>query len=556
MKNISVIYGIPIYGAGEEQRIAEAPFFKLNLNEESLVNAYRYLAYRFGQYLLLETGAVVKEYDPLAGRLVVEGNLTPDDVLNKYRDFVEKYLVPKLKTPLAHASINEVLPAFYYRKRESKPTGLSTVVLSARHVQQYFDALLSGDYAIQRTKSVKGSIEKARGKVLENLKTFGLRHDDIVIIDKTGGVEVLTDDKMIAAFQCIPGADAIGVKKVGRSCIYCDASNIPLYPATGKLGVGRTRLPHETTTDLSGKAKICLRCLLVAVLYRLDTGGDFFIQLSGSSMRFRDEKVRAEGETLRAIQTVLQKLKHHPCSGALIFNSLFGVDRATLRIEGLDEEVFEKLALLYATLGTTSFSDEVESLLVSYVNAPSFSDSLRTLLHILKKQSEKAGVPNMSYVSKYITSKLYAQRKDKRVAYALAKLAEAVVYRIDQSNVENKDYVKRRFADILRRAGLSKAIEYAMSATNTPIEVLTVLVKSGEERDHIKRVIDEYKIKYREEGDVLKVYVDNIPLAEIMIVEEFSQGIYEDVYTYLAILKPSVEIGEVKEEVTKVSGGA
>jgi len=556
----ALIYGVPIYHSTAEDVVVEIPFFKLNLNNEALVNAYKYLAFKFGQYLLLEKGVVVKDYDPLTGRLAIKGSIVPKDVRNTYEHFVREYLVPKLKVKLADADLDEILPAFYYKKGESNPTGLSPVILPAKHLEHYFDALAKGNYAIQRTPNVLNSIEMSRNRLLENLRRMDLRPHDLVIVDKRGDIEPLSDDDLARVFLHIPESDVVGVKRVEKQCIYCGATDIPLLSATGKLGVGRTRLPHEETTDLSGKAKICLRCILISLLYTLDAGGDFFFQLSGFSTRFRDKrdekveksgkskKVPSEGETLSAILTVLSRLANHPRSEALVYNSLFGDERVTLGIEGLDEEVFEKLALLYTVTGKAVFSDEVQSLLISYVNSPSFSDSLRILLHILKKQSEKAGVRGgifgMSYVSKYITSRLYIEKEDKRVAYTLAKLASSVVWLIGEKEKDEKtdySYEKRRFADTFRRAGLSKALAYAVSATKVSPTVLVVLAE-GEEKDIIRGVLSKYGFRYIEEGNKFKVYADSIALAEIKIEEKFTPSIYEDAYTILITMRPEIEL--------------
>jgi len=544
----ALVYGVPIYRPAEDV-VVEVPFFKLNLNNEALVNAYKHLAFKFGQYLLLERGVVVKDYDPLTGRLTIKGSITPVEVMSEYKRFVREYLIPKLKAGLAHADLDEILPAFYYRRGESNPTGLSPVVLPAIHLTRYFEALTSGNYAIQGTQNVQNSIKEARNRLLENLREMDLRPHDLVVVDKGGGVEPLSDDDLARVFLHVPESGTVGVKKVEELCIYCGATDIPLLQATGKLGVGRTRLPHEEKTDLSHEAKICLRCILASLLYTLDAGEDFFFQLSEFSTRFRDRKVLSEGETLTAILTALSRLANHPRGKALVYNSLFGDERATLRIEGLDEEAFEKLALLYAVTGRATFSDEAQSLLIPYINSPSFSDSLRILLHILKKQSEKAGVgwgvPGMSYVSKYITSRLYIEKEDKRVAYTLAKLASYVVWLIgEKEKKENKDYSyeKRRFADTFRRAGLSKALAYAVSATKVSPTVLVVLVE-GEEKDIIKGVLSKYGFRYAEEDNKFKVYADSVALAEIKIEEKFTPSIYEDAYVILVTMRPELELG-------------
>ena len=572
----AVVYGVPVYRVAEQLKEIEVGFFKVDLNEKTIVNAYKYLIYKFGQYLLLKKGIIIKDYDPLTGTLIIKGATSPDEVVKHYEEFIREYLVPKLKERLVNADIDKVLSTFYYKSGESKETGLSAVVLTVKHVQGYFEVLTSRRYAIQ--SQAKKSIEKIRDKALRILKDQRLKPDDVVIVMKKGDIMLLTDDKMIKAFTYIPKTTVIGVKRADKAekpvaknkekrtekrCIYCGSleRNIMLLPATGKLGVGRIKLPHETITNLSRKAQICLRCVLVSLFYVLDSNEDLLIRVNWFITRFRSDKrtekeageKKGEVATLSAIFTVLERLSIHPRNIVLLYNSLFGDDRVTLRIEGLDEEAFEKLALLYAIVGTIEFDDDVQSLLISYVNNLSFSDYLRILLHILKKQSEKVGVSNMSYVSKYITSKLYAQRKDKRVAYALAKLADAVVYIIDKSSVDNKDYVKRRFADTLRRAGLSRAVAYAMSATNTSIKVLTIPVRSGEEKEHIKRVLDEYSIKYEEEEGTFKVYIRSIPEGEIKIEEEFTPKIYEDVYTYLVVINPTIEVGKMEEESTEVS---
>ncbi len=569
----AVVYGLPVYSdrAGEAVNV-DVPFFKINLNNEAVVNAYKYLAYKFAQYLLLKKGVTVRDYDPLTGRLTVEGSVTPDEVLKEYEGFVKEYLIPKLKDKLTRSELDAILPAFYYRRNEkSGATGLSSVILPVKHVEQYFQALASGKYNVQ-SQSVKKA-EKIKRSVDKEINEKKFNPNDLIIIDaKKENAVFLGDDEIEKAFLSVPESKAIGVRMVEERCIYCDTGDIRLLPATGKLGVGRLRLSTEEKTNFSDKAKLCLRCVLVSLLYTLDTGGDFFFQLSGFNTRFRDEKRYGEGETLTAILTIVNKLASDPKGHkALVYNSLFGDEKISLKIEGLDEEAFEKLALLHAEAGIFPFHDKVsQSLIVSYVNAPSFSESLRILLHILKKhmkQLEKTGGREgdwrLSYISKYISSKLNVEKEDKRVAYAMAKLAESILYMIDKKSKEEEktgengrkyDYVKRRFADTLRRAGLSKAIAYAVSAAGISPAVITVLVE-GEEKDHVKKVFDRYGFKYSEEERMLKVYRDSVPLAEISIEERYTSGIYEDVYTYLVVLKPEIELGG-REESGEVEGSA
>ncbi|MEL9908232.1 MULTISPECIES: hypothetical protein [Thermoprotei] len=539
--SLATVYGVPVYVAGDAQRV-EVPFFKIRIGNEELATAYRYLAYKFGQYLFLKKGVVVAGYDPASGTLLLNGFMELDDVYSEYKNFVKEYLAPKLRKLIENADINDILPVFYYRRGEpdSSPTGLSTVVLAAHHVGNYIETLRSG-YKIQTQEELQKKLSKMENELKQN--QAGLK--DIVLVNKEGDVRLLSDEEIAGELSNIDATVSGDVKEVEKDrCIYCGGVSKHLYPATGKLGTGRTRLSHETYTKISGDAQICLRCMLVTLFHRLNSKKDVLFELNGYLARFSDKLARrADTETLKAILMVFSKLENISRGEALVFNSLFGDERVRVKVEGLDEEAVERIALLYAVAGRKPFEDpQTQSLLVSYVFAPSLTESVRVLLHILK-QFEKGGGLDMSYVSKYITSNLYMQEEDKRVAYALAKLAESVVYMIDEkSPVENKDYVKRRFADTLRRAGLSKAIAYAVSAGGIDIIQLPVPA-TGEERDHIKEVLEKYGFKYEQSNDIFKVDVKSIPLAEIRIEEEFTNKIYEDAYTYLVVLRPEIELG-------------
>lgn len=536
--SLAAVYGVPVYVAGDAQRV-EVPFFKIRIGNEELTTAYRYLAYKFGQYIFLKRGVAVAGYDPASGTLVLDGFMELNDVYSEYKNFVREYLVPKLKTLILKANIDDILSAFYYRRGEpdSSPTGLSTVVLAGDHLANYISALRE-KYKVQTQKKVQEKLSKMENELKQD--QAGLK--GIVLVDKEGGVYLLSDEEITGELSNIDATVSGDVKEVEKDrCIYCGGVSKHLYPATGKLGTGRTRLSHEAYTKISGDAQICLRCMLVALFHRLNSKNDVLFELNGYLARFSDNVARrADTETLKSILMVFSKLKNTERREVLVYNSLFGDERVRAKIEGLDEEAVERMALLYATAGVKPFIDP-GSLLISYVLAPSFLESIRVLLHILK-QSEKGWGLDMSYVSKYITSNLYLQEEDKRVAYALAKLAESVVYMIDEkSPVENKDYVKRRFADTLRRAGLSKAIAYAVSAGGINI-IQLVVPTTGEERDHIKEVLEKYGFKYEQSNDIFKVDVKSIPLAEIRIEEEFTNKIYEDAYTYLVVLKPEIEL--------------
>jgi len=186
-----IAYAIPVYsGAEYSEDVAE--FIRLNVLNEDLARAYRYILYKFGYYLALKRGILIKSYDPAAGSAVL---LVPPgqsiDLWEEFEDFVEEYLVPRLKELMGEAKLEEVLRAFYFHKgEESSATGLADVVLLGRHVRDYPGALEEKNFNIQGQESVRNKIKKLKAELQNTTPPEGA----LVVVTKDGKIKELSEE--------------------------------------------------------------------------------------------------------------------------------------------------------------------------------------------------------------------------------------------------------------------------------------------------------------------------------------------------------------------------
>jgi len=322
------------------------------------------------------------------------------------------------------------------------------------------------------------------------------------------------------------------------ACVYCGSGlSGYLFSATGRLGLGRSRFPHEKDTKFSS-AKICLRCMLVSLFYTLEVKrkGEETVaaEVGGVRAELIVPRVYGSTEAEKAIKAILARLT----SPALVYNSLLGPERLRVSIAGLGEEAIERLSLLKLCIG----DDQVEKAIgnvIDYVHSTSIFGSLRSLLQALN-QLEKVN-RCMPQIVKHVFVKSLLGRKRERVALALAKIAGGVVYVVRARKGGNLDrddlYTLRRFADELRNGSLAKALAYVAEKYGEPIEVVPVLASSGVEADIIRRVLEYFGFEFEKEGSVFKVYARSIPTADLLVREKFGREVYEDAYVALLAME-------------------
>lgn len=155
----------------------------------------------------------------------------------------------------------------------------------------------------------------------------------------------------------------------------------------------------------------------------------------------------------------------------------------------------------------------------------------------------------MSYVSKevhkYITPHIYRELET-RVAYAIAFIAESVVYQLQSSGADR--YTIRKFADTLR-SGLCTAIAYALPRIGK--ELKSLRLSDVADKTMIKEVLERYGFQCEEKEGALYVYLSSIPSAEIRIREEHGTKVLLKAYDILTLLAPAI----VVEEKTEQAGG-
>ena len=535
-----------MYGTRSWGNYLKVPFFRASVKKEDelVVNAYKYLVIRFNQYLILKYGCKVIDYSPTSGMLIVSGLSNENEVYKVYDDFVNEFFIPKLKDLTKNASINDFLNTYYYRKDESgNATGLTDVVIPARLISEYPKTLRSM-YKIQ------GQVLNKLNFLENKLKNFAhsCGNDDLVIVKPSGEVETL-DYNLIANIM-VGGVGNYGDEGVVSSdtCLYCRwKESDMLLDCKGKLGPGRMRFRQEEKTKITEKAKICLRCVLTTLFYVLDSKFSTVGSVGDTLLTFKSVR-RADlgSETLNSIYYVLNLLSTHGY-GVLMLNSLFGDDKVRVRVAGLDELSIERLALLLNVFGqevcSEGFVSNNSSLLIPYIFSSDFTPYLIQIL----KQFKKGG-SYMSYVFKYLKTHVYVEPEDKKVAYVLARVVSPVIDMLMKAEGSEKErlYSVRRFAQTLRTSGIAKALAYAIPRLDVRLGTLYVYVE-GDEKKYMKEVLNKFNIKYGEEGDVIKVDVESLVRGEMLIEKQYSQSIYNDIYTYLVVLHQEIE-QEVKGE--------
>jgi len=541
----SVTHAVPIYSV--EGYVEEpASFIRLYVRDELLEKAYRHLLHKFGYYLLIKHGVIVKNYDPTSGtiRMLKPENTLSLDIWKEFSSFISEYFIPKLRDLMRTKDIDTVLSAFYYRsKKEGNATGLAPVVMLGRHVNQYLNAL--DNFLIQRSQVGK-SIEKIRKTIKDMSNLIEAHQDDIFILEPSGEIALL-DNATIVKSMIVLGQELTGKIVTTTSCVYCGSTD-HLHRATGKLGVGRIRFAHEIKTKFRDEAKICLRCMLTALFYVLDTGdGETLdIEINGVSSELRVGKVWGDNETERTIKAVLDRL----AKPVLTYNALFGNDRLRVRIAGLGEDTVEKLSLLKLCTDRASVDDAMSSI-IDFIYNPSLFGSIRSLLQALK-QLKKEGGECMSHVSKYLFTRAYIGKEEEWVALTIAKIASGILYaakeRIKQETGEKENvteipdkelYHLKTFAEEVRNGSLTKALAYIVERCGA-VPIIPVLVPDSEEKEVVKRVLEKYGFKYEEEGYVVKIYADSIPVAEARIRNLYGLKVYEDAHTALTVLNQDI----------------
>jgi len=547
-----VVYAVPVYSVNDQNFLEVTKnFIQLHLRDELLEKAYKHMMHRFGYYILIKRGILIKEYDPVSGsiRMLVPKDALDFDLWNEFCNFVSEYFVPKLKQLMKWATIEDVLSTFYRKSREEGgATGLAPVILLGSQLQQYPSALVN--FHIQ-PKTKKDGIPKIRSAIENNATLIQSHQDDIFVVEPDGKISLL-DDKTILNSMIVRATHATSGKGVTKdSCIYC-GSTVYLHKATGKLGIGRTRFPQETTTDFSGKAKICLRCMLVTLFYTLEKTERnkeiLEMEIEGVETELESEEVRGDTETERAIKAVLSRF----ASPALTYNMLFGDEKLRISIEGINEDGVEKLSLLKLCTGEV-IPDKTFEFVIGFLFNPSLFGSIRSLLQVLK-QLEKERGECMSHVSKYLFTRAYIGREEEWVSLTIAKIASGVLYvakeRIKEELKKEKGqeveeipdeelYPLRTFAEEVRNGSLTKALAYIAERYGS-IPQIPVLVSGAEDKEMVKRILDKFGFKYEEEGNVLKIYADSIPIAEARLRNLYGLKVYEDAHTALIVMNQDV----------------
>ncbi len=551
-----VLYGVPVYKESGSTYSVKVPFLKIHLYNDVVVNAYKYVVYRFSQYACLRGGIIVRNYDPSSGTMDVEvpaeallsGRSPEELVQGLYREFVEQYLAPRLIERIRKASLDDLLSVFYRKRGTKEPeTGLASVILPLKHVNSYIEDIKSNKWAIQK-QSIEAlkKLEGRIGREVQRLRDKGVKEKDLIIVGKNGDV-VLLDTKRVLNELGKPAVFNDDVKYVSRNtkrCCYCGSEiEEPMFPATGKLGVGRYRLPQVEKTNLSGEALVCLRCILLSMYYVLEGGETALLYtFNGLLGVFRAERRLPRRTTVDFAIAVAEQMMWKPAelTASMVMNSAFGEDRAKLKVGGLSEVAVERLALL-ACMSPEALDDEaVKQHLFDYMfsEPPAF---ISHLVYVLLKQLEKkGGMRDMSYVSKeiprYITPYLYRE-KELRVAYTLAAIAEGVIHRLKQEGADK--YTLRKVADDLAMGGLTTAISYAIQRMKNPPSAIAL--SKFIDRTLVKEVLDEYEFSYEEKEDgTMLVYLSTIPSAEVKIREDLGQRVFSKAYDALLLLSPEI----------------
>jgi len=574
LSHVTVLYGIPVYGKSDSIFTIKVPLLKVHLYNEVVFNAYRYLVYKFSQYAFISKGIIIKNYDPSSGTVDVEIPLSAQLDVNKvesaiaelFEDFIEQYFIPRLVERIGEAKLEDLMMIFYRKRRKGeKETGLASVILPLGLVEQYLDSIESRSWAIQK-RSIK-SIQTRRNRIesrVEELVSKGVKEDDLVMLDKEGNVELFEINKIVEDLKRIKSnivssfRDEVKFVKGVNKCCYCRSPlNKLSFQVAGRLGVGRYRLPHETKTDLTGSARMCVGCLLVSMYYILE-GGDRMLAYTFNGLLgvLRVEEKFSKSSTLDFAISLLDYLKKNiPVEWArtLVLNSAFGDEKAVIELENIDEVAIERLALL-AHFPTQVLHDEnVQRILLDYMRS-NFSGFISHLVYILKhfpKQLEKGGV--MSYVSKlitkYITPYLYRET-ELRVAYTVASIAESVIYLLKNSGEDQ--YTLRKFADTLSMGGLTSALAYALQRLKSPPKTITL--SKYVDKPIVKEVLDEHGFSYYEENGDIHIYLNSVPQAEINIREKHGRRVFSKAYELLIIMAPEIVYKEEKEEESKGGG--
>ncbi|MEM1606256.1 MAG: hypothetical protein QXW41_08450 [Fervidicoccaceae archaeon] len=147
-----VLYGVPTYKESGSAYSVKVPFLKIHLYNDVVVNAYKYVVYRFSQYACPRRGIIVGNYDPSSGTMDVEvpaeallSSGSPEELVQSlYREFVEQYLAPRLIERIRKASLDDLLSVFYRRRDEEGPQSrFASVILPLKHVNNYIKDITS-----------------------------------------------------------------------------------------------------------------------------------------------------------------------------------------------------------------------------------------------------------------------------------------------------------------------------------------------------------------------------------------------------------------------------
>jgi len=559
----TVVYAVPLYRTVDFVEKSTS-FIRLFVRDELLVKAYKHLLHKFGYYLSIKYGVLIKEYDPVTGavRMLVPRKMLSEeiDLWREFSSFTSEYFIPKLQQLLKQASAETILSVFYRRsKEEGSATGLAPVIMLGTQINQYPNALekfnVQGkkDKINKDGKVVEGKITKVRNAIESNKNLIEGNPNGLFLIEpkessKTLRFKMLGVSDMASAMTAL-GGDASEKRVTGSSCVYC-GSKEHLHKATGKLGVGRVRFAHEKETNFSDKAKICLRCMLVALFYVLDVQGSEVLkaEIEGVEAELKAMNVQGGSETERVIKAVLSRLT----SPALTYNTLLGDDKLRVKISGLNDEAIERLSLLKLCVEEARIDEAVDAV-IDFVFNPSVFGSVRSLLQALK-QLEKWGGSCMSHVSKYLFTRAYVGREEEWVALTIAKISSGVMYiakeRIKEKLKERTGqevekildeelYPLRTFAEEVRNGSLTKALAYVAERYGS-IPVISVLTSGAEDKEMVKRVLDKFGFKYEEEGNKLKIYADSIPIAEAKLRSLYGLKVYEDAHTAIIVMNQDV----------------
>lgn len=562
--------GLPIYHReGDYLRIPIRVAPPLRAYNPVIYGAYTYYVNVFSAYLFARGIGFLVNYEPESGEAILITYREKVDGATLEESFKRDYYVPRLKQLLKNVSLEELLRVFYltYDETSGGRYGATTLVLPAK--KSILEELKRVDFKKLR---LSGRLPPFNKSTIKDYMEEYEQKGDIVVIDKNGDIRVYTilDDGSLKEIT-----ESKGSRKQGM-CVYCGRITDRTYKVSGRLGLGRMRLPFFKSTDVT-TIDVCLDCILKAIFYVLSLNIDpsgtlpqiLILGKRGVSVstiiplsrvkKLQDRRGRVKetktSYNIRCLANMLSKISDE-AGKALSYNEFLGDEKLFIRLgDAVDEKIMERLFFIFTVLGTSfldkhlinpSPNDKIYSKIIETLIAED-DEAFLALLTSLLRSIQKSNLSvkyDMSYVSKYIESLLYRGRTEDHIAFALAKIASTILYYVDKEleGIAEKDrnYIKRRFAETLRRSGFVEAVAYILSRTGMKISTIVIPIQNGIEREMFKTFIDEVGLppKYYEideEDSRVSIKATALNLIDIRVKEKFTPLIYEKVYNLLII---------------------